>query len=63
MKAVYFSLEHHNFRASLQQFLQEKVLPFADQWERECEIPRFSVEGIGTEGFFGIISPESFWGE
>ncbi|BDB51724.1 acyl-CoA dehydrogenase family protein [Flavobacterium ammonificans] len=62
MNSVYFSEEHHLFRASFRDFLQKEVVPYIEQWEKSGTIDRFIWKKMGEMGFFGINYPTQYGG-
>ncbi len=43
------------------QFAQERLRPFADQWDREHRYPAEAIREMAGLGFFGMLVPEA-WG-
>ena len=43
------------------QFAQERLRPFAEQWDREHRYPTEAIAEMGELGFFGMLVPEQ-WG-
>lgn len=43
------------------QFAQERLRPFADQWDREHRYPAEAIREMAGLGFFGMLVPEE-WG-
>ena len=62
MRSTYFSEEHHSFRQSLKDFLQQEVVPHIEKWEETGAIDRFIWKKFGDMGFFGINYPEAYGG-
>ncbi|MFQ5639252.1 MAG: acyl-CoA dehydrogenase family protein [bacterium] len=62
MKSPYFTEEHVLFRDTARQFMQTEVIPFANEWEKEKQIPRSIWEKMGELGFLGINFPEKYGG-
>ena len=58
----FFSAEHEMLRSSLRRFIQERVLPFADTWEEQGQVPREVLRQMGELGFLGIRYPSAFGG-
>lgn len=48
---MFFTEEHELFRASIQDFLQQEVVPKADKWEAEGKIDREVFKKMGEMGF------------
>lgn len=55
---MYFTEEHHLFRASLKEFLKKEVVPHIEKWETTGTIERFIWKKFGDMGFFGLATPE-----
>jgi len=62
MTALYFTEDHHLFRASLKDFLQKEVVPHIEKWEKTGTIERFIWKKFGDMGFFGLKYPEAYGG-
>jgi butyryl-CoA dehydrogenase len=48
-------------RDTARQFAQEKLAPFAAEWDRTASFPKAAVAEMGTLGFMGMLVPEE-WG-
>lgn len=59
---LYFTEEHHAFRASFRDFLQKEVVPHIDKWEETGTIDRFIWKKFGDMGYFGLNYPEAYGG-
>jgi len=44
------------------QFAQERLRPFAEQWDREHRYPSEAIREMGELGFFGMLVPEALGG-
>ncbi|MCM2331280.1 hypothetical protein SAMN05216229_102276 [Geopseudomonas sagittaria] len=44
------------------QFAQERLRPFAEQWDREHRYPTEAIREMGELGFFGMLVPEELGG-
>jgi butyryl-CoA dehydrogenase len=53
--------EQRMIRDMARGFVQERIAPFAAQWDREATFPRDAVKGLGELGFLGMTVPEQ-WG-
>jgi alkylation response protein AidB-like acyl-CoA dehydrogenase len=62
MKSHYFEEEHELFRDSLREFLERRVVPFLDEWEKEGRIPREIYKEMGEMGFLGLDVAEEYGG-
>ena len=54
--------EHELFREQLRRFVDERVRPHADAWERAGFVPREVLREMGALGMLGIRYPERFGG-
>jgi acyl-CoA dehydrogenase len=62
MNSLYFTEEHHAFRASFRDFLQKEVVPYIDKWEQTGSIERFIWKKFGEMGYFGLSTPQEYGG-
>lgn len=46
--------EHAALRDTIRRFIAERVLPEADQWERDGQVPRAILRELGSLGLLGI---------
>ena len=51
MGILEFDEQHHQFRKRLRTFLEKEVTPFADQWEKDHDVPKSAWQKIGKQGF------------
>ena len=58
---IYDTEDLDSIRSQTRRFVEEKVLPEADQWERDGRVPREILKEMGEIGFFGLRVPEE-WG-
>ena len=61
-KSQYFKEEHELFRQSVRQFVEKEVIPNADKWEDDQQIPRDVWKKMGDLGFLGINHGEAYGG-
>lgn len=61
-QSIYLSEEHHLLRTQVRRFVEERVRPYGEQWEREGMTPRSVLRAMGELGFLGIRYPERFGG-
>ena len=54
--------DHRALQASVRAFCQEKVRPFAREWDRLGEFPAATVRELGHLGVMGILVPSEFGG-
>jgi len=59
---TFFTEEQQLFRQSLQDFLQQEVVPHIDEWEAAGQIPRAVWQQFGAMDFLGINVPEEYGG-
>lgn len=62
MSSLFFTEEHELFRASIQDFLKQEVLPFTKEWEEKGQIDRSVMKKMGEMGFLGLDTPEAYGG-
>ena len=62
MNGMYFTEEHHVFRASFKEFLQKEVVPHIEKWEKTGTIERFIWKKFGEMGYFGLNTSEEYGG-
>lgn len=55
------SEEQQQITDAVRDFAQERLKPFAEQWDREHRFPRETVEEMAGLGLFGMLVPEQ-WG-
>ncbi|HDS1735160.1 acyl-CoA dehydrogenase [Pseudomonas sp. BP8] len=53
--------EQQQIADAVRDFAQERLRPFAEQWDREHRFPREAVEEMAALGLFGMLVPEQ-WG-
>jgi acyl-CoA dehydrogenase len=49
-------------RAQTRRFVEEQVIPHADEWEKAGSVPRDILKRMGDIGFFGLRVPEEHGG-
>ncbi len=54
MNSIYFSEEHNMLRDQIRRFVEQKVMPIAEDWEETGKIPREILQEMGELGFLGI---------
>lgn len=57
-----FSEEQKMLRRSVDEFVEERIKPIADQIEEEDEIPQDLIDEMGELGYFGAVVPEEYGG-
>jgi acyl-CoA dehydrogenase len=57
-----FTPEHELFRATVQQFVEKEMAPYAEAWEAAGEFPRPLWQRLGELGFLGLEYPEAYGG-
>lgn len=62
MHSLYFTEEHDIFRQSVRQFVENEVVPRANEFEENQEVPKDVWRRMGELGFLGINFPEEFGG-
>ncbi|MES2424830.1 MAG: acyl-CoA dehydrogenase family protein [Pseudomonadota bacterium] len=61
-KFPYFTPEHEMLRETIQRFVQDRVLPFADSWEESGKVPREVMLEMGALGLLGIRFESEYGG-
>lgn len=61
-KFPYFTPEHEMLRETIQRFVQDRVLPFADAWEESGKVPREVMLEMGALGLLGIRFESEYGG-
>lgn len=62
MSLLYFTEEHAIFRDAVRTFIKNEVIPNANEWEMNQQIPRSVWRRMGDLGFLGINYAESYGG-
>jgi len=62
MKSIYFKEEHNMLRDQIKRFIEQKVIPVAEQWEETGKVPREILQEMGELGFLGIRYPAEYGG-
>lgn len=59
-----FTLTHEQetFRQVMQDFVDERIRPYAAEWERAGRYPHEIVAGMAEMGLFGMLVPEAYGG-
>ncbi len=58
-----FQPVHEDFRKSLREFIENELLPHADEWEEAEDFPYEYFKKMGDLGFLGMQYPEEFGGD
>ncbi len=58
----YFNEDHDLFRQSVRHFIEKEVVPQAEKWETERQIPKEIFKRMGDLGFLGLVMPEQYGG-
>lgn len=58
----YFTDDHEMLRRTVNRFVAEKVVPFAQRWEEDGCVPRPVLQEMGELGLLGIRYPGEFGG-
>jgi acyl-CoA dehydrogenase len=59
---LFLGEEHTLLRDQIRRFVNERVKPAADAWEKDGMVPRDILREMGALGFFGIRYPEAYGG-
>ncbi len=62
MQSLFFTEEHEMFRQSIQDFLNQEVVPHLNKWEEEGKIDREVYLKMGEMGFLGLDTAEAYGG-
>jgi acyl-CoA dehydrogenase len=62
MTSQYFNQDHQIFRQSVRQFIEKEVIPNAEKWETERQIPKSIFQKMGDLGYLGINFSEEYGG-
>lgn len=62
MTSQYFNQDHQLFRQSVRQFIEKEVIPNAEKWETERQIPKSIFQKMGELGYLGINFSEDYGG-
>ena len=54
--------EHRQIRATVADFGEHEIKPYASEWDRAGIFPRQLVGKIGELGFLGVAFPEKYGG-
>jgi alkylation response protein AidB-like acyl-CoA dehydrogenase len=54
--------QHRALQSSIRRFCQEKVKPFAREWDRDEKLPLEVVRELGQLGVMGVLVPEEYGG-
>ena len=54
MNSIYFNEEHTMLRDQIRRFVEQRVMPVAEEWEDTGKIPREILQEMGELGFLGI---------
>lgn len=60
--SIYDSEDLEAIRQQTRRFVEEKVLPQADEWEAAGRVPPEILKEMGAIGFFGLRVPEQYGG-
>ena len=62
LMTIYDSDDLNAIRQQTRRFVEERVVPFGDEWEASGQVPRDVIEEMGKIGFFGLRVPEEYGG-
>lgn len=54
MNSIYFKEEHNMLRDQIRRYVEQKIMPVAEQWEATGKVPREVLQEMGELGFLGI---------
>jgi long-chain-acyl-CoA dehydrogenase len=62
MKRTLFTEEHQLFRDAYRQFVEQEIVPYVEQWEKDGQVSRDVWLKAGQNGFLGMNVPEVYGG-
>jgi alkylation response protein AidB-like acyl-CoA dehydrogenase len=62
MRRTLFNEEHRLFRDAFKHFLENEVVPYYEQWEKDGIVSREMWLKAGQQGFLGLAVPEEYGG-
>lgn len=57
-----FHEPHRAFRAEVRRYVEERLAPHADEWERNGEFPASLFRDLGAAGLLGLTQPAAYGG-
>lgn len=57
-----FQASHHAFRAEVRAYVEQRLAPYADEWERNAEFPATLFRDLGAAGLLGLTQPTQYGG-
>lgn len=57
-----FQEPHHAFRAEVRRYVEERLAPHADEWERNFAFPPTLFRELGAAGLLGLTQPARYGG-
>jgi len=62
VSSIYFTQEHEIFRQSVRKFVEDRMRPHAEEWEKNKGYPLDLFKEFAGMGLFGIRHPEKYGG-
>jgi acyl-CoA dehydrogenase len=62
MNSIYFKEEHTMLRDQIRRFVEQRVMPVAEEWEDTGKVPREILQEMGELGFLGIRYSSEYGG-
>ncbi|MEH6405555.1 MAG: acyl-CoA dehydrogenase family protein [Sneathiella sp.] len=62
MERTLFTEDHNIFRHAVRKFVEERIVPFHDEWEKAGQVPRSIWKEAGTAGLLCCTVPEEYGG-
>ncbi|MDX2425386.1 MAG: acyl-CoA dehydrogenase family protein [Cycloclasticus sp.] len=62
MNSIYFKEEHNMLRDQIRRFVEQRVMPVAEEWEETGKVPREILQEMGELGFLGIRYSSEYGG-
>lgn len=56
------SPEQEMVRDAIRDYVRERILPFAAEWDRQSIFPKQALEGLAALGCYGVVVPEEWHG-
>jgi len=54
--------EQQQIADAVRDFAQERLRPFAEQWDKAHRFPREAIDEMAALGLFGMLVPEQYGG-
>ncbi len=54
--------DHHAIQDAVRAYVQDRIAPFAAQWDKTCHFPKDELRGLAELGCYGIAVPSEWDG-